>query len=60
VPPLLIEQDPCLVPHPQGGNVPPWCLPEACPGMPCEQCRTDDPPRCDTERQVCWDEQAGW
>jgi hypothetical protein len=61
VPPLLIEQDPCLVPL-QGGNSPGWCAPQACPAMPCTQClpEADDPPRCNAEQQVCWDDQPGW
>jgi len=59
VPLSLIEQDPCLVP-PDGGNFPQWCTARDCPAMPCEQCRTGDPPQCDTDRQVCYDEQPGW
>ena len=59
VPPLLIAQDPCFV-SPQGGNAPQWCYPTACPEMPCEACRDNDPPQCNTEQQVCWDEQQGW
>jgi hypothetical protein len=38
VPARLLEDDPCLVPYPNGAPPPSSCYPQACPAMPCPTC----------------------